>query len=80
MKKLILSLLALSMFVAVGYSEESATEFNGTSDTQSEELGQKASRSTAWNDVIGIEENGVFKITADEAALKADFEATLKRE
>jgi hypothetical protein len=79
MKKIILTLCAVSMFFAVGCSsEEDATNFNET--TEQTNLDPKAARGTAWNGEIGIEDNGVFKITADEAALKADLTATLQKE
>ena len=80
MKKLFLSLVALSLF-AVGCSEDSATDFNGpATDETSEDFNPLAARGSVWDGEIGIEEDGVYKITADEAALKADFTATLKRE
>lgn len=80
MKKIILAVMALSMLFTVSCSEESATDFNGTTETNSGDLSKLASRSTEWNGVIAVEVNGVYKIVADEAALIADFESTLKRE
>jgi len=77
MKKFILSLMALSMFVAVGCSEESATDYNAA---PAEEQNNLFGRSSVWNGVIGIEDNGLYKVTADEAALMADLETNLKRE
>lgn len=79
MKKIILTLCAVSMFFAVGCSsEEDSTNFNGT--TEQTNLDSKAARGTVWNGEIGIDDNGVYKITADEAALKADMNDILAKE
>jgi len=75
MKKLF-TLLALSMLFLVSCSEDSAVEYNNESSVAG--TSNLAARSAAWNGVIGIEENGVYKITADAAALKADLEDILR--
>ena len=76
MKKMILSLLALSMF-AVSCSEESATEFNAPEASVEESM---FARGVVWDGEIGVDVNGVYKITADQEALKADLNAIWKRE
>jgi hypothetical protein len=73
---MILSLLALSMFAA-SCSEESATDFNATETSSKSSL---TARGAVWDGEIGVDVGGVYKITADQEALKADLDAIWKRE
>lgn len=79
MKKITLFFVAFTMFFAVGCSDENPTEINNIQET-SEDLHRLAGRGTIWDGEIGVENNGLYKITADEEILKADLEKILREE
>lgn len=79
MKKIILTLCAVSMFFAVGCSsEEDVTNFNET--TEQKIIDPLAARGTVWDGEIGVDNNGIYTITADQAAIKADLNSILAKE
>lgn len=78
MKKFFLFFVAFTMFFAVGCSEENATDIN--TQESSEDIHRLAGRGTVWDGEIGVIDNEVYKITADQEALKADLQAILNEE
>jgi len=80
MKKTTLQIAACLLFIIfIGSCSNDDTSI--VSDTATEDDFTTAARSTLWDGIIGTDNGaGVYQITADQTAIKADFEDVLKSE